>query len=61
MIAVLGALLLGLIGMLLVGFNYAANMTTWGIFGAGQFPLWAGVLCIVGALVLGLGKTFKVF
>lgn len=60
MIAILGALMLGVIGMLLVGANASVNTASWGALANADALLYVGILCIVGALFLALGKAFKV-
>lgn len=57
MTAIVGILIAGLTGILLIGYDVAANTATWGDLASAHIPMYAGILLVV----LGLGGSVYKF
>lgn len=59
MIAIIGILISALVGILLIGYDIAANTATWGDLANAHIPLYAGILLVILALGGGLYKALN--
>lgn len=59
MTAIIGILIAGLAGILLIGYDVAANTANWGDLQDSHIAMWSGVLLVVLALGGGLYKALN--